>query len=241
MSLDDGGGQTVVTNDQGQCRFPSLPTAAVAALFIASAHARQDRTPQSPPPTFRSRVELVALNVGVVDPQHRFIGGLRVEDFSVYEDGLERDVTFFGAAAVPVDVDLLLDVSGSMRERIGVIAEAAIGFVRTLRPSDRAVVTGFADRMEVLQSLTSDPRRLEQAVRRTTPRGRTALYDTLYIIAREIARQRTPSDPIRRHALVVLTDGDDTSSVVDREDALAAVRQAGATVYTISPHRRYAF
>lgn len=221
-------------------RWKSL-SAAVAALSIASAHARQDQTPQLRPPRFRSGVELVALNVSVVDPQQRFISGLRVEDFSVSEDGVPRDVPFFGAAGVPVDVGLLLDLSGSMRERIGVIVEAAVGFIRTLRPGDRAVVTGFADRMEILQSMTSDPGQLEQAVRQARPRGRTALYDTLYITAREMARTRTPSDPIRRQALVVLTDGADTSSLVDREDALAAVRRSGATVYTISPHRRYAF
>jgi hypothetical protein len=90
--------------------------------------------------TFRSGIELVALNVSVVDAQRRFIDGLRREDFAVAEDGVPRDVTFFGPSAAPIDLGLLLDLSGSMGRNLPLVSEAAIGLIDatgrwTARPS----------------------------------------------------------------------------------------------------------
>jgi Ca-activated chloride channel family protein len=130
-------------------------------------------------PAFRSGVEVVALSVSVVDRRHRFVSGLGRDDFVVYEDGTPRDVAFFGPAAAPVDVALLLDMSASMSGKMTVISDAAIGLIRTLRPRDRAAVIGFANHVTSLQPLTTDTRLLEDAVRRATPVGKTSLYDAL--------------------------------------------------------------
>ncbi|MBI1875980.1 MAG: VWA domain-containing protein [Acidobacteria bacterium] len=216
---------------------------AIEIVFLAaSGRAQQDASwPSSSRlrwPTFRSAVELVALNVSVVDAERRFITGLRREDFSVYENGVRRELAFFGPAAVPVDVGLLLDVSASMTDKIGLVAEAATGFIRTLRPSDRATVIGFANRITVLQSFTGDWERLQDAVRQARPGGATGLYNALYIVANEFGRERKTYDEVRRQALVLLSDGQDTSSLVERDEALVAVRRSGVTVYAISPKPR---
>ncbi|MBI4475769.1 MAG: VWA domain-containing protein [Acidobacteria bacterium] len=183
-------------------------------------------------------MDLVALNVSVVDTHQRFVNSLGPDDFQVYENGVPRDLAFFGTAAVPVDVVLLLDISASMRDKMEIIADAAVGFVRALRPGDRAAVIGFADRFRVLQPMTADLDHVEHAVRQAQASGMTALYDALYIAANELVRERRTFDDLRRQALLVLTDGRDTASLTAEHDALTAIRRAGVPVYTISPEQR---
>jgi Ca-activated chloride channel family protein len=192
-------------------------------------------------PTFRSGVEIVALSDSVVDTDQQFVNDLGQQDFEVFENGVRRKLTFFGAAGVPVDVVLLLDTSSSMVGQLDIVANAAVGFVRTLRPRDRAAVIGFGTRVAMLQSFSADKARLEAAVRQPTPNGKTALYDALYIAANELRQQRGAYREIRRQALVILSDGEDTSSLANSDEALDAIRRAGVVVFAISPRARLAF
>lgn len=184
---------------------------------------------------FSADVELVPLNVSVLDSHRQFIDGLTADDFSVYDNGRERDVVFFGPSALPVDVALLLDVSGSMGAPLPLIKRAALGFIDRLRPGDRAAVVGFARHVRVLEGLTSDRAVLNTALDGLDPRGSTALFDALYVMAQQLERDRAETRVIRRQAIVILSDGYDTASHVSFDDAAARVRRLGATVYTIAP------
>jgi Ca-activated chloride channel family protein len=185
-------------------------------------------------PVFKSSASLVALNVTVVDQQQRFVGGLSADDFAVFEDGVRQDVRFFETRQTPIDLIVLIDSSSSMRPRMAMVHQAALGFVRTLRDGDRGAVITFDDNVDVVQPLTSDHAQLESAIRGTTARGGTALHNALYIALKQFGRPARGSTEVRRQALAVLSDGNDTSSLISFEDVQEVARRTGVSVYPIS-------
>jgi Ca-activated chloride channel homolog len=200
-------------------------------------------TAQSPaaeqPQVFRSNSALVALNVSVQDPSAKYVAGLQPADFAVYEDGVKQDVRFFESATVPVDLIVLIDTSSSMSDKIDIVHDAASGFLKTLRAGDRGAVVAFADSVDVLQPLTADHSLLEKAVRATVARGSTALNNAVYVSLKQFGRNaRQEGDP-RRQAIVVLSDGDDTSSLVNFDDVLVLARRMGVSVYTVALQSKF--
>ncbi len=185
-------------------------------------------------PSFRGGVDLVALNVTVLDPKDKFVSGLDESRFHVMEDGIPQELSFFSSGSVPIDLALLIDASASVREQMPSIHEAAIGFLKSLRPTDRASVVAIKSRPTFVQALTTDRPALEAAVRSTASSGSTALYDALYLTLREFTRERREAEEVRRQAIIVLSDGEDTSSLVGYDDLLAQIRQSGVSIYTIS-------
>ena len=185
---------------------------------------------------FRGGTELVALQVAVVNSYGRYVAHLNAEDFAVYEQGVPQTVSFFATAATPLDLILLLDTSGSMWKRIDIAREAATSFVRTMRTGDRAAVILFSDKVRVAQALTDDLASVEAAIQEASVDGGTALHEALYIALRDLARVQKGDGKYRRQALVVLTDGEDTTSRnVAFEDVLAEARRSAVTVFTIMP------
>ena len=185
--------------------------------------------------TFRSRVDLVSLNVIVTDNRDRFVTGLSQNDFSVFEDGIQQDVSFFAAANVPLDLAILLDVSSSMSDKLATVQEAAIGFASHLRSGDRVTVVGIKDSSRVLHDLDGDIAGACDAIRRTTASGGTALYNAVYTTIKQMQKVReADGGEIRRQAIALLTDGDDTTSIVTFDDVLAQAKQAGIAIYTIA-------
>ena len=125
--------------------------------------------------TFRSGVDLVSLNVIVTDNHDKFISGLTQKDFSVFEDGIQQDVSFFAAANVPLDLAVLLDASSSMSDKMATVQEAAVGFASHLREGDRVTVVGIKDTARTLHELDGDVKGACDAIRRTGASGGTAL------------------------------------------------------------------
>ncbi|MGH8188116.1 MAG: VWA domain-containing protein, partial [Steroidobacteraceae bacterium] len=185
-------------------------------------------------PVFRAGVDLVALNVVVTDARQRFVAGLTANDFAVYEDGVQQDVSFFAAAMVPLDLALLLDTSASMQDKMQTMQEAALGFLATLRPGDRAAVLEIKDRVDFAYALGGDIESASGAVRGTIARGGTSLYNGLYLAIKEMVKQRKANGDVRRQAIAVLSDGEDTASLVAYDDVLDLAKQAGITIYTIT-------
>jgi Ca-activated chloride channel homolog len=183
--------------------------------------------------TFKGGVDLVALNVVVVDRQQRFVGGLTADNFTVYEDGIPQDLSYFAAGDVPLDLAILLDTSASMMYRLATAQRAAIGFASALRPIDRLLVVDIKGSANVIAPLSHDLESAKQAIRSTFARGTTALYNGVYLTLKELAKQRKVAGDMRRQALVVLSDGDDTSSLVAFEDVMELAKQSGISVYTI--------
>ena len=223
---------------------------AAVALSVVSALAQpaasalaQSAAPDDAPQrrVFKSGSALVALNVTVQDAGSKFIGGLKPEDFVVYEDGVKQDVQFFESSAVPIDLIVLIDTSSSMGDKLDVVHDAASGFLKTLRDVDRGAVIGFSDSVRILQPLTSDRQLLETAVRGTGAKGSTSLNNAVYIALKQFGQAaRATTGDVRRQAIVVLSDGEDTSSLVSFDDVLTLARKTGVNVYTVALQSKYA-
>lgn len=207
-------------------RGASLLVALVLASAIAAA--------QAPSQVFRGGVDLVSLNVTVVDAQQHFVTDLAEADFSVFEDGVRQDMVFFNRSNLPVALSLLIDTSASMEERLLVAQEAAVGFAQRIREQDLAQIIDFDSRVLVAQGFTNDKAALERAIRATGSGGSTALYNAVYIALRELAKVKARSqDEVRRQAIVVLSDGEDTTSLVSFEEVLELAKRSETGIYTI--------
>lgn len=208
--------------------------AAGARVGVVRADAGGQGTPAQSLPSFRTGVDIVSMNVTVTDPSGRYVTGLSSEHFSVFEDGVKQDISFFARTNLPIALSLLLDTSASMEDRMATAQEAAIGFARRLRPQDLGELIDFDREVRVLQGFTSDRDALEQAIRRTTAGGSTSLYNAVYISLKELKKIRATSEQdIRRQAIVVFTDGDDTSSLVTYDQVLDLAKRSETAIYTI--------
>jgi Ca-activated chloride channel homolog len=197
----------------------------VAAVLTVEARQR---------PQFRTAVELVTLSVTVTDTTGRYVTGLGADDFLVLEDARPQDVVFFSRAATPMAVSLLIDTSGSMRRDLPLAKDAAWQFIRRLRPGDLAQVAEFDRQMRVLQSFTDDRQALERAVSRVRLGGATSLYNAVYVALDLFRTLPMPQeDEVRRDVIVLLSDGADTSSLIEFDQMIEAARRSHVVVYAI--------
>ena len=175
----------------------------------------------------------MSLNVTVTDGDGRFVTNLTRQAFVVYEDGVYQEIRFFNRRQSPIALALLMDTSASMDEEMTTAQEAAIGFSRRLRPEDLAEIIDFDSRVDILQGFTNDVELLERAIGQTSAGGSTALYNALYISLKELKRAPVSTEEVRREAIVVLSDGEDTSSLVAFEEVLELEKRSETTIYTI--------
>jgi Ca-activated chloride channel family protein len=181
----------------------------------------------------RSGVELVSLSVTATDGQGKYTTDLNEDEFEVFEDGAKQKLTFFSKIQQPISLALLLDTSASMDERMGTAQEAAVGFAKQLHKEDQAQVIDFDSQVRVLADFTNDAVALEKAIRSTTPNGSTSLYNAIYIALKELKRVKTATTDIRRQAIVLLSDGDDTSSLVEFDEVLNLAKRSEVVIYAI--------
>ena len=209
-----------------------------------------DWSPQSPKTTFKSTVDVVSVAAVVRDKRGRFASGLKKEDFFVEEGGARRDILQFHADSnAPVRVALLFDISGSMRlgNRVEEARQAArhlLGALRfsaagesaagAIRPSDidEAAVFSFDMNLQSLQPFTGDVGAIESALARVTPYGQTSLYDAIAQTARRVAD--TNPGETRRRAVVVFTDGVDTSSQLTPVQVSTIASEIDVPVYVMT-------
>jgi Ca-activated chloride channel family protein len=182
----------------------------------------------------RSGVELVSLNVTVTDGAGKYVTGLEQSDFQVFEDGAQQKLSFFSPTQQPISLAILLDTSASMEERMGIAQEAAIGFTRQLHKDDEAEVIDFDSQVRVLSPFTHDGASLEKAIRTTTANGSTSLYNAVYIALKDLKKVKAASaSDIRRQAIVLLSDGDDTSSLIEFDQVLDLAKRSETVIYCI--------
>lgn len=210
--------------------FLSLAT----ALALPPIPTAQQSEPRAGQPSFRSAIDVVSMSVTVTDSSNRYVTDLAEKDFEVFEDGMKQDLTLFNRTNLPVAMSLLIDTSSSMEDRMSVAQDAAIGFVRKLRPTDLGEIIGFDSRAEVLQKFTNNIPELEQAIRKTVAGGSTSMNNALYISLKGLKKvpTRTEED-VRRQAIILLSDGEDTSSLVTFEDVLDLARRSETAIYAI--------
>ena len=205
---------------------------AAAGLLGAGGQAPPQDEPGLPP-SFRAAVDVVSLNVTVTDADDRFVTDLERDDFAVYEDGVQQEITFFSRSQSPIALSLLMDTSASMDERMRTAQEAAIGFARRLKPEDLAEIIDFDSRVEILQTFTNDLDRLGRAIRLTSAGGSTSLYNALYVSLKGLSKAPLRMAEVRRQAIVVLSDGEDTSSLLTFDEVLELAKRSETAVYTI--------
>jgi VWFA-related protein len=190
----------------------------------------------------RVETQLVAVPAVVTDRNGRPVSGLRAENFVILEDGKPQRVTNFATTEAPFEIALLLDTSGSTREELGLIREAANAFISALRPGDRVGIVAFNNTsrngsptatVEVLSGLNSDRQALRAAIEHLGTSNGTPFYDGLARVADQVFRD-PPREEVRgRRAVVALTDGVDSSSDSGYGDARAKLARAGLACYFI--------
>lgn len=179
--------------------------------------------------TVRVETTLVSIPVSVMDRDGKFIPNLRKEDFRIWENGVEQQVAYFASTEKPFTVALVIDTSGSTKNRIYEIQDAAIAFVEQLRPDDRVMVVSFNDKIKVLSQPTSDRYALRDAIRRAEPGSGTRLYDAVDMIINQYFNRIDG-----RKALVLFTDGvDTTSNRASYESTVRDAEELDALVYPV--------
>ena len=214
---------------------------AAAILLLAGWRPSSAQAPPARPlqPSFRTGIDVVSLNITVTTPDQQFVTDLDERDFQVYEDGVQQQISFFTRSQLPIALSLLLDTSASMDDKMTTAQNAAIGFARRLRAEDLAQVVDFDSRVTILQGFTNDGASLEKAIRGTAAGGSTSMYNAIYIALNEMKKLRAQSaEDIRRRAIVVLSDGEDTSSLLPFEEVLELAKRAETVVYTIGIRSR---
>ncbi len=210
-----------------RARLPALSFVGLIALTLGAAAQEKSQV-------FRAGVDVVSLNVTVADPQNHFVTDLTEADFTVFEDGTRQELLYFSRTSLPIALSLLIDSSASMEERMYTAQEAAIGFARRVRPQDLAQVVDFDSSVAIRQGFTSDGAALEAAIRSTVSGGSTSLYNAVYIALRELAKVKARNEEdLRRQAIVLLSDGEDTTSLVSYEEVLDLAKRSETAIYTI--------
>jgi Ca-activated chloride channel family protein len=214
-----------------QC-FALIVAMAVAAVAV-SLHARQTPQKSDAPDSafrFRSGVELINVTATVSDQSGRFVSGLTQDDFIVYDDDQRVEVTHFNAERVPVSLGIALDTSGSMSgEKMSAARGAIARFVDDLLElNDELFLYRFSNYPVLVQGWTHDRRDLLEPLARLVPNGATAMYDA---VARAIPLAQQGQN--RKKALVVISDGNDTSSRTDIRDLKQQIRESEVLVYAV--------
>lgn len=204
---------------------------AVAVLLAGSV---AGLTMTSAQEVFRASTDMVFLSV-TATRGNTAVTGLEETSFAVFEDGRRQDIEVFSRDPQPIALSLLIDASTSMENRMSLAADAAVGFVRRMRPSDLAQVMTFNAQTDIRQPFTDNQQLLEQAIRSARASGSTGLYTALYIAFSELDRiGRQQRGEMRRQAIVLLSDGEDTTSVLGYDEVMERARRSDVIVFAVA-------
>ncbi len=188
--------------------------------------------------TVKVGVELINVLFSVTDRRGRFIPGLAPKDFAVEEEGRRQNILHFSPEnELPLTLGLLIDTSPSVRPVFDEEKETAVSFLEAImKPRDLAMVIGFDRSVTLMQDYTDDLRSLKSAIHDLEIGGGTSMYDAIYLAAEEKLEQETG-----RKAIILISDGEDTTSKTKFFEALIAAHQSDAVIYTISNRGRKFF
>ena len=173
-------------------------------------------------------VDMALVNVTVTDPYNRLVTGLDPDNFRIFEDNVEQEVTTFSAEDVPISIGVIFDFSGSMSNKVGKAREAALQFFKTANPQDEFFLVSFNERAELTSSFTNSVEDLQSRLMLTSPKGRTALLDAIYL---GLSQMRGAHNAKR--ALLILSDGGDNHSRYNESDIKRLVKEADTQLYAI--------
>ena len=173
-------------------------------------------------------VNLALVNVTVTDPYSRIVTGLEPDNFRIFEDNIEQEVVNFSSEDIPISIGVILDLSGSMANKLGKAKEAALQFFKTANPQDEFFLVGFNERARLLSPFTHNVEDLQSAMLPASAKGQTALLDAIYL---GLNQMRIASNGKR--ALLIISDGGDNSSRYTEKDIKRIVREADTQLYSI--------
>jgi Ca-activated chloride channel homolog len=178
---------------------------------------------------FRKKVEEVVLHATVVDDKQHIVTNLERGAFTVYEDGHPQTITSFRHEDIPVAMGIVVDNSGSMREKRQKVNAAALNLVRASNPSDEVFIVNFNDEYYLDQDFTANINKLKEGLDKIEARGGTALYDAIVASADHLK-----SAKLDKKVIFVVTDGEDNASTESLEQAVRRLQaENGPTVYAI--------
>jgi VWFA-related protein len=204
------------------------------ACLLAPAVCKDELSGQQPRATIRAEVSLVNVVFTALDKNGRQVHDLKAQDFQVFEDKQPQKIEYFGeldeSNNVPLTVALLIDTSGSVKEKLeNEKITAAEFFKKVLRPNrDLALIIQFDSEVNLIQDFTQNQNDLLNALNHLDAGNSTALYDAVYLAAEEKLKSETG-----RKVIVVITDGEDTSSKIHKEDAIEAAQKSDVLIYGI--------
>lgn len=179
---------------------------------------------------FRKEVEEVVLHATVVDDKQRLVTNLEKQSFTVLEDGRPQNIISFRREDIPVAMAILIDNSGSMREKRDKVNKAAINLVKSSNPQDEVFIVNFNDEYYLDQDFTNDLNKMREALEKVDTRGGTALYDAVVASADHLKKNAK----LEKRVLFVVTDGEDNESQETLEQAIRRLQEEnGPTVYAI--------
>jgi Ca-activated chloride channel family protein len=236
------------TNSPGRLTFFLIALFLVATgVFFAAGASAQQQAPISPsakppapnappqeisPDTYKikSQVSLVVLHVSVLNDRSVFVPGLMEENFRVLEDKVEQKLSVFKQEDVPVSFGLVVDNSGSMRDKRPQVNAAALTFVKTSNPQDEGFVVNFNDDyyLDTEHDFTSDLAEMRTALERIDARGSTALYDAI-IGSLDHLKKGTRDKKV----LLIVTDGEDNASRHSLENVVEQAQRSNALIYAV--------
>jgi Ca-activated chloride channel homolog len=178
----------------------------------------------------KANVDLVVLNMTVFDEERHFVPNLTRSNFRVFEDGIEQKLSMFSHEDIPVTMGLVIDNSGSMREKRAQVNSAAVSFVRMSNPEDEVFVVNF-DQEIYLDSrgdFTGNLSGLSEVLSRKPARNGTALYDAVAASLDHIRKGHKD-----KKVLLVITDGDDDASRISFQKMIQIAKESNASIYAI--------
>ncbi len=173
-------------------------------------------------------VNLALVNVTVTAPYNRLVTGLEPDNFRIFEDNIEQEVVNFSSEDVPISIGVILDLSGSMANKLGKAKEAAFQFFKTANPQDEFFLVGFNERAQLLSPFTNNVEDLQSRMLSAAAKGKTALLDAIYL---GLSQMRGASNGKR--ALLIISDGGDNNSRYTEKDIKRLVREADTQLYSI--------
>jgi Ca-activated chloride channel family protein len=169
------------------------------------------------------------VTVTVTNPQGGYVPGLQPQDFTIYEEGVPQEITYFNTGEnEPVSLGLIVDSSGSMRDKIDRARQALRRFIGSIRPQDEVFLEEFSSQPSLLQDFTDSRMLLTQAVSLLRPSGGTSLYDAILD-----GLHRVKGGQHQKKALIVMSDGLDTNSFASLDQVLHIAKRSGVLIYTI--------
>jgi VWFA-related protein len=208
---------------------PATQSAPPSAPQPSSPAKAEDQSPDSGTFVIRKNVDEVVLHATVIDDKQRIVTDLDRSAFSVFEDGKPQTIVSFHHEDIPVAMGILIDNSGSMREKRAKVNAAALNLVRSSNPQDEVFVVNFNDEYYLDQDFTNDLLKLKEALEKIDAKGGTALYEALVASADNFKNTK-----LERKVLFVVTDGEDNASRETLEQAVKQLQQEnGPSVYAI--------